>query len=72
MANDAAGRCGWTNAATGREPGRSSGGWSAAVEASLAGVVGSGLPGGDAGGAVVVEGDPAGEDWGCSEETGGS
>jgi len=40
MANDAAGRCGWTNAATGREPGRSSGGWSAAVEASLAGVVG--------------------------------
>ena len=39
----------------------------AAGEASLGDVVGSNQPG--AGAAVGAEGDPAGEDWGCSEET---
>lgn len=71
MANDAAERCEWTNAATGRVPGRWCGEWSAAGEASLDGVVGSDRPGGDVGEAAVVEGDPAGEDLGCSEETAG-
>lgn len=58
--------CEWTNEATGRALGRCDE-CRAAVEASLDGVVGSDQPGGGAG--VGAEGDPVGEDWGCSEET---
>ena len=70
-ASGAEANCGWTNAARGRAPGRTRG-WYAAAEGSLGDVAGAGRPGGDAGGDVVVEmveGDPGGEDWGCSEET---
>jgi len=52
---------------TGREPVRCDG-CRAAGEASLDDVVGSDQPGGDVGG-VAAEGDPGGENWGCSEET---
>jgi hypothetical protein len=67
MANGAAARCEWTSAATGMATAMS-GECRAAGEASLDGVVGSDRPGGGVGG-VAAEGDPGGENWGCSEET---